>query len=520
MSKIKIVTTINNEEVLITNCRKFEQGYYKIGDNSVENSGDCYNIDGKYYRLETGQVVYDNEYKTHVLKNTSLTNGIIGFDKDGYNLGWFTITNKNVIVRTLNGSYYCLNEELLLDNKLYRERLSNGEFYHIDLLDAKEFNKLKPPRQEYKTSLPYDSRNVIKQYIQDYNNLEVNISKNIKDYSKILGDLSFGLEFETIAGYIPDRLLSKTGLIPLRDGSIQGLEYVTVPMSGEKGLQTIVNATKILKQRTIYDETCSLHLHLGNVPRIKEFILAFFKVSCAIQDEIFSMFPLYKKYNFGVKNKNYSKPFPVFELTSQMDTTINSSNIDKNFNVLYEYLSMGQRFSDVNNDLDRVEVHPADPSNNAKWGIRTRYYNHNIIPLIFGNKQTIEFRIHTPTFDINKIIPFIIMNATIVNFTIKYQKEILENPKFLVNFKLRNIVSEMIECSDVPNSHRLLECILYYIEDRIRYTEHDNKNGLIKGNEDQIPCCKVIDWGNIKPSIKIPEIPKPSIKTKAEPLPW
>jgi len=66
MSKEKIVTTINNEELPITKCRKFEGGYYKIGENNTENSGDCYLIDSKYYRMETGQIVFDHETKEYV----------------------------------------------------------------------------------------------------------------------------------------------------------------------------------------------------------------------------------------------------------------------------------------------------------------------------------------------------------------------------------------------------------------------------------------------------------------------
>lgn len=56
----------------------------------------------------------------------------------------------------------------------------------------------------------------------------------------------------------------------------------------EKGLQCTADILDILKERTEYnDATCSLHLHLGNIPRTKEFILAFFKVGMKFQDEIF-----------------------------------------------------------------------------------------------------------------------------------------------------------------------------------------------------------------------------------------
>ena len=507
MNKEKKVSTINNEELPISQCRKFEAGYYKIGDNSIENSGDCYLIGEKYYRAETNQVVYDNEVGQYVIKNDLITNGIIGFDKQGYTLGYFTMTNNNVIVHTPSNTYYAINEDLLSTTKLYRERLTNGEYYHIDMLDAREFGKISTPSQQYKTSLPYDSRGIIDSYKKIHDTLNIEISKNVKMFAPVLGDLSFGLEFETIAGFVPNRLLDKTGLIPLRDGSIAGLEYVTIPLSGEKGLQTVINAANVLKTRTTYDESCALHLHIGNIPRTKEFILAFFRTTCAIQEELFSLFPLYKKYNFGVKNKNYSKPFPIYELVSKMDPCINSSNINNNFDVLYTYLSMGQSFKEVGCDLRNVNHHPADPSDGAKWNIRTRYYNHNLIPLIFGNKATVEFRIHTPTFEVNKIIPFVFINSMIVNFVLKNQDQILTNPRFL-DITLKNIVTDIIKNSKGSSLSTLHECLFSYIDTRKDYIEHFNREGNIKGNEKEIPICNYINWEakevteKVKPIIK------------------
>ena len=56
---------------------------------------------------------------------------------------------------------------------------------------------------------------------------------------------------------------------------------------------------------------------------------------------------------------------------------------------LFKFLTSDRAsFKDHNNDLNQVQVHPADPSTHQKWNITTRYYLHNFIPLIFGNKQT------------------------------------------------------------------------------------------------------------------------------------
>jgi len=515
MSKEKKIITISNEELPISQCRKFDNGYYKIGNPAIENSGDCYLVDGKYYRIETGQVVFDYETQRHVLKSSTIVHGIVGLEENGYKLGHFSLTEDNLYVNTHNGKYFAFREDIFANSRLYRERMSNGEYYHIDLLDAREFTKLKKPDQSYKTSLPYDSRNVLKDYIERYNKVKVSPNKYINNYAEILENLTFGLEFETVEGIVPSRLLSKTGLIPLRDGSIAGIEYVTVPMQGAKGLQVVTDAVKLLEERTRYDETCALHLHLGGMPRTMEWILAFFRLTCHLQDSIFEMFPIYKKYNFGVKNKNYSKPYPIYELVSLMDPSITPNNIVKNFDVLYSYLSMGQSFAQVGNSLDNIQSHPADSGNTAKWNIRTRYYNHNLIPLIFGNKATVEFRIHTPTFDPNKIVPFIILNSILVNFTTKYQDKILRDPQFLLQFHIKSVVTEMIRNhSNIPNINTLHESLLRYIDDRRQHTEDQNRKGLIKGREETIPKCRSIDWGYMKPVRK--EVITVSKKSAAE----
>ena len=498
MSAEKKVITIKGEEVPISQCRKFNKLYYKIGDINIQNSGDCYLVNNKCYREETGLVVYNYSVKQYVLLDNSMFQGVVDIIEDKLIVGYFNSNFKySKIIDKNNNSYYLFNPELFKDNKEYREQLSTGDFYHISRLPAYKFNTIVLPNKNYKYSLPYDSKGIIEHHLKGYESYNPEISKSIKNYAPLLENLSFGLEFETTKGFIPNRILNQYGLIPLRDGSISGIEYVTVPMQGEKGLQCTVDILKVLKERTEYsDETCSLHLHLGNIPRTKEFILAFFKVGIKIQDEIFKMFPLYKKYNYHIKNKNYSAPLPTYEILSQLDPIIDSRNIDENFGVLYKYLSMGQDFKSVGNSLENVLSHPADPNGNQKWNIKFRYYLFNIIPLIFGNKQTIEFRIHTPTYDVNKILPFIFMNALIVNFTIKNQERILKNKSFLNNYDLFNILSYQIDSCDISNTSSFRDLICDYIERRKGNCERQILKGNILGTESEIHSPTHINWLN------------------------
>lgn len=497
MSAEKKVITIKGEELPISQCRKFNKLYYKLGDINIQNSGDCYLINGKCYREETGLIVYNYSIKEYVILNDNLLKGVVDVADGNLIIGYFNNNTKYSKITDKNGnSHWLYNVENFNNNKEYREHLSTGNFYHISTLQAWKFNKIEFPNKNYKYSLPYDSKGIIGNNLKNYNeNYNPEISQNIKNYAPLLENLSFGLEFETTKGHIPDRVLNQYGLIPLRDGSISGIEYVTVPMEGEKGLQCTADILKELKKRTSYsDETCSLHLHLGNIPRTKEFILAFFKAGMKIQDEMFQMFPLYKKYNYHIKNKNYSAPLPTFEILSQLDPIIDSRNIDENFGILYKYLSMGQEFKSVGNSLDNVLSHPADPNGNQKWLVKCRYFLYNLVPLIFGNKQTIEFRIHTPTYDVNKILPFIFMNSLIVNFVIRNQKLILNRKNFINSYGLLDILYMQIDQYDIPNRNKFKDLMYSYIEVRKNYCENQILKGNIVGTESEIPSPTRINW--------------------------
>ena len=136
--------------------------------------------------------------------------------------------------------------------------------------------------------------------------------------------------------------------------------------------------------------------------------------------------------------------------------------------------------------------------------ITKMYLLYNVIPLIFGNKQTIEFRIHTPTYDVNKIIPFIFMNALIVNFTIKNQERILKNKSFLNNYDLFNILSYQIDSCDISNTSSFRDLISDYIERRKGNCERQILKGNILGTESEIPAPTHINWLNTQEIKKNP----------------
>jgi hypothetical protein len=154
---------------------------------------------------------------------------------------------------------------------------------------------------------------------------------------------------------------------------------------------------------------------------------------------------------------------------------------------------MGQDYKEVGENLKNVKGHPSDPKGVSKWNIRTRYFWVNLIPLLFGNKQTVEFRIHTPTYDINKIVNYMLTCFSIIDFTIKNQNNILENFKNYVNINLNHVLFETYYNKCFNNN--LLEEIQYYNDCRKKYFFNKTKSGDFLANEKDLNIStKYIDW--------------------------
>jgi hypothetical protein len=280
------------------------------------------------------------------------------------------------------------------------------------------------------------------------------ICKNTFKETKLLhieplfNKFTYGIEFESTNGTIPMRFCRKHGLVPVRDGSVAGLEYVTIPITGLSGMENLKEICDLLKTHTIYDRNCALHFHIGGIPRTESFILALFKILAIVEEDVFQMFPFYKRVNHGVKRKSYTKPLPFPELLSQMTpTSTKKEDIIHNFSILFSYLSMGYKFDDdnINCKLENVKYHPSDPGNNSKWNMKTRYHWVNLIPIIFGNKQTVEFRIHTPTYEYCKVLSFLIFISIIVNYAMVYEKNINSDSTILRYLNLNNIITSSID---------------------------------------------------------------------------
>lgn len=234
-----------------------------------------------------------------------------------------------------------------------------------------------------------ESFNIFKGKQQIVNPVEFPGSKFLK--------YTMGFEFETSAGFIPEELVFRDGLIPLRDGSISGLEYSSVVLTPDNdGLSLLKQELETLRQYTSFNKECALHIHFGKFPMKEKPIYNLYQMCYYLQNNggLRQMVPRYtfetQKYKKH-HDKNYCGFVPSYGSFKEM---------------FYDLTSMEFNGSYTN-------PHPADPDRHHKWNINKRYYWINFMNLLcYDVNKTVEFRFLRPTYNLKKIMVWVyIFNA-------------------------------------------------------------------------------------------------------------
>ena len=407
------VTTVSGNVVPRSRCRFIKKEYYEM-------NVDCFFMsDSHWHRINNGQIAFDNETQKWVLiEDVYLHDGVIGIDKNNEPIyGKFSPNPlKNV---KMNGTM-CISDDIPIGLGMVEE-LATGDYWSPAKL-GKGFNNRKAIGSRYSFDLSYSAGPKIKSFTESYEDgYKMKPLYTIKPkFSHELGSTSFGFEVETADGMIAERHCYRNGLIPLRDGSlrhdgIEPFEYTTIPLSGEKGLYTMLDVCDLLNKYTEIGKMCALHLHIGGYKQSKEFVVALHRVMLRIQDEIFEMFPSNYKYTSenGFKAKDYCVPIKNIRL-------LKSNTVDQNFEVLYNFYSGGngsfKGFGACN--------HPLDRENRQKWQISQRYYLENIVPFIWGGSGTVEWRCHVPTKNPHKMLNWLYICNAIMAYVEKNKDDI------------------------------------------------------------------------------------------------
>lgn len=275
-------------------------------------------------------------------------------------------------------------------------------------------------KMNYNVSEEEGQESEIEREIKTHNkNYQIQTLEELEKYEQLLGNKSFGIEYETSKGYIPKRYLYKTGLIPLRDGSLDGgIEYTSLPMSGSTGLQSVLNQCSALNHYCKIDDRCSLHIHVGNVPRTKEFGLALYILFTRIQNELFEIIPPYKRDLEWIsrRGKDYCKPLRTLRFSPKSlidkDDNLIKEKVNSAFSNLFLFLTENEAESKKYN-FD-TGLHPKHGA--GKWNYKSRYYALNLINLYFSKYKTIEFRMHTPTLSQDKTLNWLFICVAIARY--------------------------------------------------------------------------------------------------------
>lgn len=208
---------------------------------------------------------------------------------------------------------------------------------------------------------------------------------------------TFGLEFETSSGCIPEPVCFRDGLIPLRDGSINGPEYSTVVLQGNKGVNLLYQQIETLKKYTHFNKECALHIHLGGYPVDRAFIFTLYSLCYHLESDFIKMTnrDVFNTSRYKNTGKDYCNTLDEYSTFPDMF-----------------YGLVGKSYED-----SLTSAHPDDIDRNQKWHIHSRYKCVNFINMLcYKSPKTVEFRFLRPTYNFTKIYTWLLLFNAILRF--------------------------------------------------------------------------------------------------------
>lgn len=388
--------------------------------------------------------VFDEETRALVEKESEgYVRGIVHISKNYVEFGWFKASPNNIVVLLDLGGWRGLRQnifpgisrealpELIWSNKLgyyiRKDSLTPEDILNHQVRGQGNFPYLFPKHYEAAESfhLFKDAQRVLE-------DVQYPLSKDL--------GYTFGLEFETSMGYIPQEKCFRDGLIPLRDGSISGIEYSTVVLEGNRGLNLLRQQLNTLKEYTKFNKECALHVHMGGFPVDPISIYALYSLWHAVEREL-------ERREYVPKMTFHTSAYKA----NGKDYCNMLSGRVATFEQLFEKAT-GKRYLG-----SLVQPHPADIEKRAKWNIKARYYGLNLINMLcYKGPKTVEFRFLRPTFNYRKITLWLY----ILNAVLKYAESLAKTWKskghcdtehmisWIVNEKYSNIMDLLREVYD------------------------------------------------------------------------
>jgi len=429
----------------------------KIGEKYYEEGKSCFLMeDGQWYRItSTEKIIYDHYKKGYVLVNsTKLLDGIINEKGE---LGKFSENDFYVTGRKKEGRktgvYNLILNEKIAEKLGYIESIGDGFFYPKDEITEEDkkgwFNKKTIPATERSKSYNLESDPERKRQLQEcYDKLDIKISPISRKIAGWIGDYTWGMEAEVINGHIPRRIRTIYGIKALKDGSLrhdggEGIEYVSMPMSGPKGVEVIRKFCQELSRRCEVNNLCSVHFHFGNVRKDKLYVIALYRIITLIQNELVKYFPYSRFNSIRPDGKVYCKLLNDLEINYIRILKCESEEnfhklVVEEFNKIYKWLNNGKGLSELVEEPKVIrettiingkkmfcdkwlkKVFTTKSVNHAingqKWDRAERYFLVNFLNLFFSNIGTIEFRQMEGSTNSTKVLIWFVTCASVLKY--------------------------------------------------------------------------------------------------------
>jgi hypothetical protein len=448
-------------------CRKIENQYYKLGDPKVKNSGQCYLIKWGssenlvVVRANNSQLIFDELNQIYCRLDDNISYGYFNEKQKGYfrkqeGGGKLYEGNSGKMEVAINKEV--LNANCYFDSlrNIWREGKVSPEEWISHLRNTRETKPL------YLTFNPncYNFSDIdasLKNAVQNAHNDYLNkIPDNAFD--AMFAKRTWGIEAETSSGCIPEDECFNLGVFPLRDGSITGHEFVTSVIS-KKPVGIIDQLFTLLSKYTITNDRCSLHIHVGNLPKSKKFTVALYHLYCRLQDEIDEVNVPFKRDSTFLATKrdgkDHCKRMPI--LNPRKET------INEMFNYIMTLFNDGVFIKDFDSDakLFRHQMH-----GRPKWDAIGRYHAINFIPFYFDAKQTVEFRVPAATCNKYKALFWMFLFNAIVEYAEQNADYILENKDKIF---LEDVINKVYGNVQSRENAFIVNWLLQMISDRKNY---------------------------------------------------
>ena len=269
-----------------------------------------------------------------------------------------------------------------------------------------------------------------------------------KKFDKLGGlGYAFGVEIETSAGIIPSKYGNEVGFLAVGDRSIGSAEYVTSVLQGNKGLEHVEAIMQLVKEHTLVDDRCSIHVHVGSpitngatnwdVNFNTNFAMAAIKLGCDIEEDLYRILP---------KSRH---PYNRHCHSIQRFRNVNQDNI-RNYLAAYVFgpqESWGSNLNFNNYIYGASEYNKRSKLSNWCGG---RYKWLNLVRAYSScSSPTIEYRIFSPTTNFDKVYNYILLSLAITHVANTAQAWVMKEKRSLIDviklaFKKSPLIADML----------------------------------------------------------------------------